>query len=1759
MAASREPGVELAPPDIMNDPAYDTNGGTGEQSTDEQSACRICRSEGTPKEPLFYPCRCSGSIKYVHQDCLMEWLSHSQKKHCELCKTPFRFTKLYHPQMPQSLPTLVFLRHAVTNSFRSLLSWFRGLLVSFVWLGWLPWAMRIFWRALFWLGDGGWASWHDASILDGSMAQNASVADRSVTAVSIGDSQAISEATTSFTRETSQFPAASVAGATLSSILYPFSQTLNLSTEEPIAHSLVKRFFFGFSSGSVSAHSRAILNSTVTPNGTDAFINSQEHPSWLSNVGFLRNLTRSPKTNSLIIDIFEGQLITLCVVVAFILIFLIREWVVQQQPGINIQAGPMLDPPARQPEEDGALVLLARQHAQQRLERFRAQNANPVAQENEYNEGEGVARAQSNTDHAPARFDPADVATQLLEGQISMPRPNIARNALDRALTVQLIASEDKKGARCWSTFIEIWQRSGGDPQEALKLIREDAASETTTWMIEVVHRLMEIEASEHQLIPKSPLSRREDGEIDHLSDNSSGSWQDVLNADLGDQIVTNTDSPGTPAVPTADENEGGASTHKSSQKFQTNASGGMRDGEPVPQGVQMPLDKGKGRAIEADDSDQLKQTAVPPLQYGPSIAAHSDFDVVNGVKPNLRASPGSHLGSPIKASHQDILTDVDSRSERSINEAGGRDTQGSSQRRSSLNSNHHTVSAAATDNPFHPRFGGDLPEQSLLPTSIPQVEGNIANAGATAEHQVANTAALAPPLPRNLIERVMDWLYEGVVPTAIGQNEIQLNDEHIVQDLAAEAPFVPVAHAVADNAGEPNEAGNVAHDREVAAAGAGAALDPEEPEVVDEVEDFEGVMELIGMRGPLLGLVQNGVFSAVLIMSTVTGGVWIPYCWGKFVLLVMGDPILYLVKLPLLVVSAAADLMVDLSLLAISSVTWWANNSFSWALAPLCWIFPFVMKYTHSPTVAATTGSVIDASLERIAKALVSTSDNFSTTDYRIFSILSHEALQLTQSRTAEVFRISFRLLMATGEGLHSLASRPWASGSSYDDKFAKSVLLMTDICRTGLDKVYGVARLAPSLVKPNILWLSLDIPRRTTPIDLELAYWGTNDRFVAVVAGYTFFALLGALYLKKGSPFSTSENGKKLEGFIVEVLQQAGGVLKVILIISIEMIAFPLYCGLLLDFALLPLFESATLMSRLSFTATSPWTSAFVHWFVGTCYMFHFALFVSMCRKIMRSGVLYFIRDPDDPTFHPVREVLERNVSTQLRKITFSALVYGALVVVCFGGVVWGLFYTFDGVLPIHWSSNEPVLEFPVDLLFYNFLTPLAVKLYKPSDGLHTIYHWWFRKCARSLRLTHFLFGEKHDDEEGHHVRRTWWSLIVRKMGDISRPVIGEDRKLLVEDRDIDVYFLRDGRYVRAPASDQVRIPKGGHVFLEVNERNERVGGQRDPDDGFHSNNTDLYTKVYIPPWFRLRISLFVLAIWVFAAATGVGVTIVPLVLGRMIFATIIPHHLRMNDVYAFSIGIYILGGLLYTALNFKNSIVYLKATLAPHPAALRQALSDLYAPALRVLHVLYVYSAFTLLLPSLLACLMEAYLIIPLHTYLVPGEQHIVHFVQDWTLGVLYLKISGRFLLWHNNSRPAYALRAIVRNGWSNPDAAIATRCFVTPALMLASLAFGLPLVLGWIANHTVFAGLHPELQARIYRFCYPAVAVVLLGMVLGWGMSFCLTSWRLRIRDEAYLIGERLHNFGERKARVEPVVSEPKVLGEVRVDTEESGHA
>jgi hypothetical protein len=51
--------------------------------------CRICHC-GEEEENLMITCRCMGTVKYAHQNCVLNWISKSGNQYCELCKYKFK-------------------------------------------------------------------------------------------------------------------------------------------------------------------------------------------------------------------------------------------------------------------------------------------------------------------------------------------------------------------------------------------------------------------------------------------------------------------------------------------------------------------------------------------------------------------------------------------------------------------------------------------------------------------------------------------------------------------------------------------------------------------------------------------------------------------------------------------------------------------------------------------------------------------------------------------------------------------------------------------------------------------------------------------------------------------------------------------------------------------------------------------------------------------------------------------------------------------------------------------------------------------------------------------------------------------------------------------------------------------------------------------------------------------------------------------------------------------------------------------------------------------------------------------------------------------------------------------------------------------------------------------------------------------------------------------------------------------------------------
>ncbi|XP_060084984.1 E3 ubiquitin-protein ligase MARCHF8-like [Ylistrum balloti] len=68
--------------------------------TDLLPICRICQLPGDIADPLFSPCRCSGTLGFIHYTCLKRWIDISTRKtkkqpRCELCHYQFHRHKRF--------------------------------------------------------------------------------------------------------------------------------------------------------------------------------------------------------------------------------------------------------------------------------------------------------------------------------------------------------------------------------------------------------------------------------------------------------------------------------------------------------------------------------------------------------------------------------------------------------------------------------------------------------------------------------------------------------------------------------------------------------------------------------------------------------------------------------------------------------------------------------------------------------------------------------------------------------------------------------------------------------------------------------------------------------------------------------------------------------------------------------------------------------------------------------------------------------------------------------------------------------------------------------------------------------------------------------------------------------------------------------------------------------------------------------------------------------------------------------------------------------------------------------------------------------------------------------------------------------------------------------------------------------------------------------------------------------------------------------
>ncbi|KAH0356764.1 hypothetical protein KCU81_g434, partial [Aureobasidium melanogenum] len=912
------------------------------------------------------------------------------------------------------------------------------------------------------------------------------------------------------------------------------------------------------------------------------------YSSLLSDVKAVNNLTSHIWLNRFILDVLEGDIITINVVVAFILVFLIREWVVQQQPIINAAAH----------IRDAEMQLDVAERAAQRLHDLEA-----AALEDE-NLRPAVERYRHIFEQLPregeASEDDDNQGTEFI-GWYAM------ETLMDNAGVPHQFEGEDHE------EFMEGFEEATEELLEQIKLAEDSGISRP-----EIARNLWAI--------------------LDNLGPTEGDLWREfLLNEDQTkymlfsnlpeDKIALSDDeNPGAGPAPSGSEIEHrtdddipselrrrptmpprDASSHaqrviqsleESSNEFESSI---HQDAE-----VDGNSSRGSWQSITASSSEPSNTTATSQ-----STQLNTDHQQDNQDTNDVITTAPNHL---TESQSETAAIEID---QSSTNEVTSHDSHGAVEQILGEGSSAAVPRAAES-----PDEAPTEPEQNLVSQPTQPDEPH-----------------------KGPVARLFDWFWADIVIEEETDPLPGVFDEEIVRNEAEEPPFVHI------HGGEHVHMPENAQDPEVLQAAADAGLDAE---AIEDAEDLEGVLELIGMQGPLAGLAQTAVFCGFLITATLWLAIGVPYFFGKIALLFLGDPISSMVMTPLRIVSAFADTIVDVTVYVGGAATYFGSQIVTQLLSLLLGSVFSKLGLGYVDILAKRAHNAANGAGARLAELF--DGDGPVELGPLMVSMQAHQSLLNLKSEIAQVGRFIFSCV--SGISYH-LQNSTASDMLSIVNKTATRTLQHTTTSYTWVR----------TMLREGLLEAVTDgtftftVKHNDSSLDPSLAVWTNEDRCLAVLAGYILLAMIGTMYLLRKESLFSSPGLQQIEKSFADLLKQAGGVLKVILIISIEMLVFPLYCGMLLDCALLPLFENASVASRLAFANRSPWLFVFLHWFIGTCYMFHFALFVSMCRRVLRSGVLYFIRDPDDPTFHPVRDVLERSVTTQLRKIAFSGLVYGGL----------------------------------------------------------------------------------------------------------------------------------------------------------------------------------------------------------------------------------------------------------------------------------------------------------------------------------------------------------------------------------------------------------------------------------------------------------------------------------------------------------------
>ena len=207
---------------------------------------------------------------------------------------------------------------------------------------------------------------------------------------------------------------------------------------------------------------------------------------------------------------------------------------------------------------------------------------------------------------------------------------------------------------------------------------------------------------------------------------------------------------------------------------------------------------------------------------------------------------------------------------------------------------------------------------------------------------------------------------------------------------------------------------------------------------------------------------------------------------------------------------------------------------------------------------------------------------------------------------------------------------------------------------------------------------------------------------------------------------------------------------VVKVALLLVIEIVAFPVICGWWLDICSLALFD-ATLKDRQASYHQSPMASIFLHWLVGMVYVFYFAAFVILLREVLRPGVLWFLRNLNDPDFNPIQEMIHLSIARHTRRFCASLVMFGTSILVMLYLPSRIIKRVLPNFLPYQTATagETQVDELAMELLLLLVILPAVQDQNHTREWLKTAIRAWCSCAAWVLDLKSYLFGEEEENQ--------------------------------------------------------------------------------------------------------------------------------------------------------------------------------------------------------------------------------------------------------------------------------------------------------------------------------------------------------------------------------------------------------------------------